>query len=134
MNLSVEVSATSQHTRRSRSCGISSTHKPLDTKSFRSFSFLTPYQDPILSAAQASCKLYPPPKMNLGKVQVYYIYIFPHMVSICGHIFLSADTRGSFAPGCSRRGIKNPPLFPHQSSVWALSKSHMLKDFIVNLT
>lgn len=80
-----------------RSCGISSTHKPLDSKSFHSFSFLSPYQDLFLSAVQASCKLYPPPPENevVKSSEVPYIY-FPLMVSICSHIFLGVDTWGSF--------------------------------------
>lgn len=54
-------------------------------------SFLTLYQDLFLSAAPASCKLYPPHtapplKMNLGEVQGYCIRFVPPVASICPHI------------------------------------------------
>lgn len=130
------MSATSQHADGARSFENSSTHTNPQTPN-RSVHFHPSPPTKTYFFLQrkhpANC-ISPSLKMNLGKVQGYHIYFVPHMVSICAHIFLGADTWGSFGIRSAVEEALNPLPFSHQSSVWALPRRHMLTDFTVNLT
>lgn len=101
------MSATSQHTGGARSCGISYTYKPPDSKSLRFISH--PLPRPISFCSASILQIVFPLKMNLGKIQGYHI-LRPYFPAL------------------------NPLPFSHQSSVWALPRRQMLTDSTVNLS
>lgn len=118
--------ATSQRADGTRSCGISSTHKPPNSKPFRSFSFVTPYQHLFLSAAQASCKLYSPPpwKWIWGKFKGSIYILFPPWFQFVV-IFCWMLTRGVvLVSGRTRNGIKSPAVFSSIKRLGPAKEAH----------
>lgn len=88
-------------------------------------SFLTPYLRPISFCSASILQIVFPPKMNLGKVQWYCIYVVPPMVSICGHISWVLTHRVVLASGRSRRGIKSPAVFSSIKCLGPAKEAHV---------
>lgn len=132
--------ATSQRADGTRSCGISSTHKPPPppTPKLQTVPFIFichPLPTPISFCSASILQIvFPPRKWIWGKFKGSIYILFPPWFQFVV-IFCWMLTRGgSFWYQGELEEALNPPPFSHQSSVRGLPRRHMLTDFTVNLT